>query len=146
MIPAKLYKHIVKSIPIPCVDVIIVHDGLFLLLKRNNPPEKGKWFIPGGRVYKDEKLRTAAQRKAYEETGIHCNVGPLIYNTETIFPDGPFDFPIHTINSCFFLYPKTRSFKVSLDKDHNGFRWCNFIPSDIHPYVKQCLRAAGFDE
>jgi hypothetical protein len=38
----ELYRKILERMPIPTVDVIIVHKGKFLLLRRNNPPVKGE--------------------------------------------------------------------------------------------------------
>ena len=43
MIPADEYKHILDIMPIPAVDLVVVHEGKVLLVKRTNEPEKGKW-------------------------------------------------------------------------------------------------------
>ena len=52
----KYYKMILEWMPIPTVDAIITFEGKFLLLKRNKPPVKGEWWLPGGRVRKGEAL------------------------------------------------------------------------------------------
>lgn len=41
-----------------------------LLIKRKNPPFKGRFAIPGGFVDLDENLDVAAKRELYEETGL----------------------------------------------------------------------------
>jgi len=65
-----LYKEILKSIPILCIDLIIEYKNEFLLLKRNENPLIGEWWVPGGRVRVGEKLEEAARRKLFEETSI----------------------------------------------------------------------------
>ena len=50
-------------------------------------------------------MRETARRKAREEVGIDCHIGPIIHTAETIFPDGPGGIPVHSINSCFLVYP-----------------------------------------
>ena len=70
MIPAKLYKKIVESVPILCVDVILVHDGKYILVKRKTEPLKGEWWIVGGRALKGERTEESAKRKVKEELGL----------------------------------------------------------------------------
>ena len=142
MIPQEQYNQIIENVPIACVDVAIISQGAVLLVLRNDPPAKNKWWLPGGRILKGEMMRDAAVRKAEEEVGIECYVGPIIYTAETIFPDGPFGIPIHSINSCFFLYPKDK-YKIKIDNHHLKYRWVSEIDNDFHPYVKRCLMAAG---
>jgi len=142
MIPEKLYKDILKNIPIACVDVCIVYNGCILLVKRNTPPAKDQYWIPGGRVQKDELLITCAHRKALEETGILCNVGPIIHTQETLFNDGPHDIPVHSINVCFLLYP-IDAVNVKLDSYSSDYKWVNKIENKLHHYVKICLSKAG---
>ena len=49
---------------------IAIIDGKILLVKRANPPEVGKWSIPGGHVLVNESLEHAVERELYEETGL----------------------------------------------------------------------------
>ena len=67
-IPQDLYNEILSTMPIICVDGIIQKGGETLLLLRDNEPEKGKWWFPGGRVLKGERLEDAINRKIKEET------------------------------------------------------------------------------
>lgn len=144
-IPDELYDLIISNMPIACVDIAIVHKGLVLLVLRNDSPAKGQWWLPGGRIFKGEKMRDAALRKAREEVGIDCHVGTIIHTEETIFPDGPRGISIHSINSCFFLYPINPECSPKLDIHSNSFQWVGSINPDFHPYVKRCLSAVGLD-
>lgn len=143
IIPDNLYHPIISLLPIACVDVAIIAKGSVLLVKRNDSPAKGEWWLPGGRVYKGEMMKQTAKRKALEEVGIECHVGPIIHTAETIFPAGPNGIPIHSINSCFMLYP-IGEFTVKLDSHHIEYLWTGRMLK-IHPYVRQCLLNAGIE-
>ena len=104
-IPQDLYDQILTNMPIACVDIAIVAKGAVSLVKRSDAPARGEWWVPGGRVLKGEMMAETAARKAQEEVGIACHIGPIVHTAETIFPDGPSNIPVHSINSCFFLYP-----------------------------------------
>ena len=142
-IPENLYHQIIENVPIACVDIAIVARGAVLLVKRKDPPASGQWWVPGGRVLKGEMMHETARRKARTEVGIDCHVGPLIHTAETIFPDGPGGIPVHSINSCFFLYPVQHDFEPHLDEHHEEYWWVDHIPEGLHSYVERCLLAAG---
>jgi colanic acid biosynthesis protein WcaH len=144
-VPEPLYREFITRLPIACVDVAIVHRGAVLLVKRKDDPARGQWWVPGGRVRKGEKLRETAARKAREEAGLECHVGPIVHTAETIFPDGPGGIPVHSINACFFLYPTRSDARPRLDRHHAGAKWVRTIADDLHPYVVRCLEAAGLE-
>ncbi|WP_338091415.1 NUDIX domain-containing protein [Sodalis ligni] len=51
------------------IDLIIEDVGEYLLGYRTNRPASGSWFVPGGRILKDENLETAFKRIISTETG-----------------------------------------------------------------------------
>lgn len=66
-----LFATIVSHTPLLSIDLIVRNsEGKILLGKRRNEPAKGYWFVPGGRVFKDEHLDAAFERIAKEELGI----------------------------------------------------------------------------
>jgi colanic acid biosynthesis protein WcaH len=132
--------------PIAWVDIAIVSLGAVLLVQRMDAPAKGQWWVPGGRVLKGEMMKDTARRKAREEVGLACHVGPIIHTAETIFPDGPGGIPVHSINSCFFLYPVEPQISLKLDDHHEAYRWVTAIPAGLHPYVERCLMGAGLEK
>jgi colanic acid biosynthesis protein WcaH len=143
----ELYDQILRHMPIACVDVAIVHNGCVLLVRRGDAPAKGQWWVPGGRVVKGETMRDTARRKARDEVGLDCHVGPIIHTAETIFPDGPRGIPVHSINACFLLYPThdASGLAVRLDDHHAEWRWAERVTPGLHPYVAHCLRGAGLE-
>jgi len=144
-IEQKLYNDILNNIPIACVDIAVIVDGSILLVRRKDAPAKGEWWLPGGRIFKGETMKDAAKRKALEEVGLICHVGPIVHTAETIFPDGPYGISVHSINSCFFLYPHDNSHNICLDSHHEEYKWITNIPDNIHPYVRNCLLGAGLE-
>jgi len=58
------------------MDLVVVRGGAEILLgQRNNRPAQGFWFVPGGRIRKNEAMHTALARVAESELGL--NIGRL---------------------------------------------------------------------
>lgn len=70
-LPFDDFMHVVRCTPLISIDLIIGNgQGQFLLGLRNNEPAAGFWFVPGGRVRKDETLDQAFQRLTLDELGV----------------------------------------------------------------------------
>jgi len=52
------------------VSTIVMSGDRVLLCRRANPPEAGRWVLPGGFVEAGETLEQAAARETREETGV----------------------------------------------------------------------------
>lgn len=58
--------------------VRIVIDDKVLLVKRGHEPWRGKWHMPAGYVEIDEEPIRAAEREAFEETGLIVKADSLV--------------------------------------------------------------------
>ena len=139
-IPSELYKQIMENVPICCIDFVVLHQGKVLLTFRNDEPAKGKWWIQGGRLLKNERIEDAVRRKAREEIGVDVK---LVRRTGTYeyfcrrghFPD--FATGVHDIAICYLVEPASTNF--NLDSAHSQYRWIDHIEKDLDPYVQNVL-------
>jgi 8-oxo-dGTP diphosphatase len=76
----------VGSAPVVAVGAICVFKGALLLVRRANPPEAGRWTLPGGRVDAGESLAHAVERETLEETAISVSCEGLRGIAERISP------------------------------------------------------------
>ena len=64
------FKTVVDSTCLVSIDLVITRsDGRVLLGRRVNRPAQGYWFVPGGRVFKNESLDAAFSRLTALELG-----------------------------------------------------------------------------
>lgn len=72
--------------PTLAVGAIVPVERHLLLVTRINPPAKGRWTVPGGRVETGESMTDAVVREVAEETGLTVECGPLVGWVERIGP------------------------------------------------------------
>ena len=141
MIPNDLYVRILESIPVCCVDVVLIHRGKVLLVCRNENPAKNQWWLPGGRLLKGETFVEAAKRKAKQELGLDVEVDRKIGSYEVMFNEAPFPeikSGIHEVAVC-FVVRTSGDVSISLDETSGKYRWVDRIDEGLHGYVKQVL-------
>ena len=52
------------------IDLIVINEhGEVLVGRRKNEPAKGKWFVPGSRLLKNEKILDGINRVVWDELG-----------------------------------------------------------------------------
>ncbi|MEK7546606.1 MAG: NUDIX domain-containing protein [Patescibacteria group bacterium] len=143
-IPDKIYREIRRVFPIVCVDVVITNGKKFLLAKRTNQPEKNKWWIPGGRILKNELLKDAAFRVLKQETGLRGKTAKFLVFDELFHSPGY--FPGATAHNIAFVFKMNISGnkKFNLDSQNSEAKWFSKIEPSWHPYVKRFLKEAGF--
>lgn len=80
---------------VPAASAVICDDtGRVLLVLRGREPEKGRWSVPGGRVEPGETFAQAAAREAFEETGLHVEIGRELWTVAIAAADGQV-FDVH---------------------------------------------------
>lgn len=136
LVSNKLYKQFAQNFPIICVDGIIVQNGKYLLVKRQNEPLKEEWWIPGGRLYKDETLEKGFRRKIKEETGLDVRVVARIGFYEESFKLNDLGIDSkHTISIVFIATPIDPSQKIKLDKQSSEYKWADYLPKRFKKQV-----------
>jgi len=142
----KLFSDIVKNTPLISIDLIIENEeGQFLLGKRVNEPAKDFWFVPGGRIYKNETLDNAFRRIVQEEIGLDITREEAVFYGlyEHFYENNVFNtkFGTHYI----VLAHKTKVSKMpNVNSQHSAYQWfakdelLNKI--DVHKYTKDYFR------
>jgi 8-oxo-dGTP diphosphatase len=70
--------------PEVCVGAVVCRGDQILLVQRANPPQAGRWSLPGGRVELGETLVAAVMREIMEETGLVIEVDRFLEAVERI--------------------------------------------------------------
>jgi len=141
-IPDEQYKSILDVIPICCVDIIIVHSNEFLLLKRKKEEiDGGLWWVPGGRLHKNERWNDTVRRKAYEETGIHVCVDRKVSSYELFIEHPRFQSGFHCITTTFVVSPE-KEFKIKIDRYADEYKWVGHLDQSYHPELRKMIEDA----
>lgn len=140
-----LYRRILEVLPIACVDIVLISNGHFLMVRRKNQPGRGKWCIPGGRVFKGETLKQAVLRKIQEETGLKnlkiiklLTVAPFFSKTSAFGPS------THSINSVFLVRAEKQP--LHLDNQSSEIKWFRKTNSQTLTYAKNIVKLVGFKQ
>ncbi|QOT80469.1 GDP-mannose mannosyl hydrolase [Cupriavidus basilensis] len=65
------FLSVVANTPLVSIDLLVTDaQGRVLLGRRRNRPAQGSWFVPGGRIRKDESLDAAFRRIVADELGL----------------------------------------------------------------------------
>ena len=119
------FKTIVKSTPLISIDLIVRDNrGNVLLGKRMNRPAQGFWFVPGGRVLKDEPFELTFKRLIKEEIGLD-NVKPIFKGIYQHFYDD--NFSQESFSTHYFVLAYEIVFRGDLTslplEQHSKYQW-----------------------
>ena len=132
MIPEQDYKKIVEQIPIVCIDAVIMNQkGQYLLIRRKNEPLLGEYWVPGGRLLKNESLHDAVLRKVSQELGIESRIIMPLGVYEDFFDKSPLnpESGLHTISIVFLLMAVSDD--VRLDDQSDDWGWFDQLPERL---------------
>lgn len=123
------FKSVIKNTPLISIDLIIENQqGQILLGQRINKPAQGDWFVPGGRILKDETFSNAFTRLTQSELGLALKItdanfiGPFEHFYENNFLGD--DFSTHYVVLGYHL-------KLDIDikqlpqQQHDSYKWFN---------------------
>lgn len=69
------FVKVVAATPLVSIDLIVRNSGGSVFLgKRLNKPAQGYWFVPGGRILKDELFNAAFDRLVATELGLSSSL------------------------------------------------------------------------
>lgn len=138
------FRTVVAATPLISIDLIIRNqDGAVLLGKRNNRPAQAKWFVPGGRIQKNERVDVAFKRLVTAELGIDVDISQARYIGlyDHLYPDSIWGEEVST-------HYVVNAFEVQLELDnsllpetqHNDYAWFAvdelLHTDDVHDHTK----------
>jgi colanic acid biosynthesis protein WcaH len=121
------FKTIIEATPLVSIDLVVTDSsGQYLLGLRRNKPAQGYWFVPGGRIYKNETMDSAFTRLCKVELGLDI----LLSDAEFL---GPFE---HFYKDCVFgdevsTHYVVLGYKIMADisisdlpnEQHDDYKW-----------------------
>ena len=131
-LPLRTYRYVAERVPLLCVDGIIGYKGRFLLLKRQIPPFQGRWWVPGGRVRKGERLADAFKRIMRAEIGVDLRDFSIagIYEVHHLSPDTKIPGGRHVVSVVFEASLRAGAI-ITLDKQHSAWKWADRLPRNF---------------
>lgn len=144
-IPPAEWKVIVENVPIVSVDLVVLSPSGVVLGKRVNEPARGEWFVPGGRVRKNERLIAAVDRIAVDELGVQSlTIEESLGCYEHIYPTADIDGVDgkHYLANGFVVETHSTVDEMCLDDQHDEVRafGVSALPRDLHEYTATYLR------
>ncbi|MBL0500222.1 GDP-mannose mannosyl hydrolase [Aeromonas caviae] len=138
------FQQIVAATPLISLDLLVRNDqGQVLLGRRLNRPAQGFWFVPGGRVRKDERLDDAFLRLTQEELGLVTsrNSARLLGPYEHFYTDNfsGEDFSTHYVVLGYELAWQGQQDALPVSQ-HDQYRWFSgdelLQDPCVHQYTK----------
>src|SRR5206468_6473609 len=69
------FERVVRFTPLVSIDIVVrSKDGHVLLGRRKNEPARNSFFVPGGRITKNERLEDAFKRITAAELGVQLEL------------------------------------------------------------------------
>ena len=139
------FIEVVKHAPLVAIDLIVKnHEEKTLVGLRQNEPAQATWFVPGGRILKNERIAQAFNRITTEELGQACifeqakfrGVFEHFYSTNFVACPGFGTHYIVLAYECSMI-----ASKIELPQDqHQQYQWLSdqelLEHPQVHPYTK----------
>jgi colanic acid biosynthesis protein WcaH len=148
MLDKQTFLNVVQNAPLVAVDFLLMRGNEVLLGLRNNRPAQHFWFVPGGRILKNETITQALLRVADNELGLaelvkNGQLKVTFYGTYEHFYGDCFagvDISTHYVVLAHqVILPKDFDLPLA-DDQHSAYQWWPIealLASDqVHQYSK----------
>ncbi|NNF98577.1 MAG: GDP-mannose mannosyl hydrolase [Desulfobacteraceae bacterium] len=125
------FLNVIDKTPLVSIDLIVENAmGEVLLGKRTNRPAQDFWFVPGGRIVKNETIERALKRISTVELGFELSICQmeLIGAFDHIYNDNYYGEP--GINTHYVVL----AFRTIMPED------CELKPDDQHSDMRWWLK------
>jgi len=131
VISEELYKQMLLNLPILCVDLIIQNSkGEYLLVKRDNHPIKGYYWVSGGRMLKNVGVEENARKKCLQELGIDITDWRVVGIYDDQYDTNAFnlDTKIHTLSILCRTNVVVEYDEIKLDEQSSEIKYSKMLP------------------
>jgi colanic acid biosynthesis protein WcaH len=141
------FLRIVEATPLVSIDLVLRNErGEVLLGRRTNRPAQGMWFVPGGRIRKNERVNAALRRITLREVGVEISAAKLLGVFDHIYPDNFLGAP--GVNTHYVVLgmeaPWPAAAHVTADEQHDEFKWWKtadlLASGEVHENTKAYFR------
>lgn len=149
------FHTVVASTPLVSIDLVVQNArGQILLGQRLNRPAQGFWFVPGGRILKNESLDDAFVRLTKVELG-QCfgRSGARLlgvyehFYADSVFGEGQAFADTHYVVLGYLLVVSDEQFPNPPQDQHGQYRWWDIrqmlASAQVHDNTRAYLQALG---
>ena len=145
MLARETFDLVVRHTPLVSFDLLVRDAQRRLLVgRRTNGPAKNTWFVPGGRIEKDERLAAAFRRITRAELGVEVELAAtrFVGYFEHHFPDNRSGLPGFGTHYIVLAHEIAGRAFESLPKDqHSAYRWVSDAEALADPDVDENTKA-----
>ena len=145
------FKTVVELTPLVSIDFVVRdREQKILLGYRRNRPAQGYWFVPGGRLGKNETRAEAYRRLTRLELGVELDPSRdrFLGVYEHIYPDnfsGDPGFGTHYVVLAYEVAVEAAHLRLPKQDQHEDYLWLSEAEimrrDDVHEYSKAYCRA-----
>lgn len=148
-LPDGVFRTVLAATPLVSIDLLVENpQGEILLGRRLNRPAQGFWFVPGGRIRKNETLDAAFLRLTRDELGVainRCEARLLdIYEhfyADSVFSERDANLDTHYVVIGFHLRLAMDTHLELPADQHDCYRWLSKSEMQARPEVHDNSRA-----
>jgi colanic acid biosynthesis protein WcaH len=143
-----VFALVVESTPLISMDLIVKSKTNKILLgKRLNRPAQNFWFVPGGRIFKNEKLDQAFSRIALDELGLDIKQHEVDFLGvfQHFYEDSQFGMKLkdpstHYVVLGYEIGLEGEDLSMLPQKQHHTYQWWDIMDlmnsNDVHQHTK----------
>lgn len=123
------FTTVIDSTPLVSIDLVVINEhGQTLLGERLNRPAQGYWFVPGGRILKNESLKIAFKRLTLDELGYELNIedAELLGPYDHFYDDSVFGDQIktHYVAIAYIVRVSVKQLSnLPINEQHGCYKW-----------------------
>jgi len=146
LLPDEVFAQVIEHAPLIAIDLLVEDKEQRVLLGwRKNPPAQSSWFVPGGRIQKNETLDQAFARITRAELGQVFDLEQSVFTGvyQHFYPDnfrGDATTGTHYIALAHRLWAGNAPLPLP-QSQHAQYRWAHPVTIAIDPLVHAYTRA-----